>query len=70
VDDVTGSAVKSYLLELLSGREHEAPRVHTSAIAHPKELGAAPLDDEELLTLVRWIDLGAPYTTPDDAGTP
>jgi Hydrazine synthase alpha subunit middle domain len=70
VDDVVGSAVKSYLLELLSGREHEAPRVHTSAIAHPKELGASALDDDELLTLVRWIDLGAPYTTPDDAVAP
>lgn len=63
VDDSDGRARSSFLIELLTGAEMDAPRVLESpSVPHPGPgSGAAPLSGEELLTLVRWIELGATY---------
>ena len=62
VNEPDGCASTSYLVELLTGREYEAPGVlENPGVPHPEELGAAPLSEEEQLTLIRWIDLGATW---------
>ncbi len=62
VNEPDGSSSTSYLVELLTGREYEAPGVLVNpGMSHPEELGATPLSDEDLLTLIRWIDLGATW---------
>jgi len=49
-------AIKSYLIEKLSGRELHAVRELQGDTPHPSE---QPLTSDELLTFIRWIDLGA-----------
>ncbi len=49
-------AIKSYLVEKLSGRELHAPRKLSGETPHPTK---TPLSKEELQTFIRWIDLGA-----------
>jgi hypothetical protein len=51
-------AVESWLIEVLSGRELKAPRALFEAGPHPAQ---DPLTAQELLTLARWIDLGATF---------
>lgn len=61
VDDGDGRARASYLIELLTGLELEAPRaLARPGVAHP-EPPAEQLTEDELLTLSRWIDLGATF---------
>jgi hypothetical protein len=62
VNEPDGSAVSSYLVELLTGQELEAPgNIPLPGVPHPEELGEPALNDEELLTVIRWIDLGATW---------
>lgn len=62
VNEPDGSASTSYLIELVTGREYEAPgALARPGVPHPEELGAAPLTSDERLTLIRWIDLGATW---------
>ena len=56
VDDTGSSARSSYLVERIMGRELDAPRILDGICK-----GAPPLDDDERLTMTRWIDLGAVY---------
>ncbi len=56
VDLVGTSARRSPLLERLLGRELDAPGTVDGACP-----GDPPLSDDEVLTVVRWLDLGAPY---------
>lgn len=58
-------AVRSYLIEKLTGRELMAPRVLTGDRPHPS---GNPLTPAELATLIRWIDLGATFVAPAQAG--
>ncbi|MBK7859690.1 MAG: hypothetical protein IPJ65_13940 [Archangiaceae bacterium] len=60
VDDGDARARASPLIELLTGRELDAPR-STPAAPHLAAKGAAELTAGELLTLVRWIELGATF---------
>lgn len=63
VDDAEGRARTSFLVELLVGSELEAPgTLARPGLAHPADLdGQVPLEDVELATLVRWIELGATF---------
>lgn len=56
VDEAGTSARSSYLIERIYGRELDAPRALGGAC-----LGDPALSEEERLTFVRWIDLGAAY---------
>jgi mono/diheme cytochrome c family protein len=57
-------SVESYLIEKLLGRELEAPQeLDTVGARHPSTGG---LSKEELLTLIRWIDLGATFIGGDE----
>lgn len=49
-------AIKSNLIEKLLGEELLAPQINNKKILHPSE---NPLSDDEILTFIRWIDLGA-----------
>jgi Hydrazine synthase alpha subunit middle domain len=54
-----GLAVKSHLIELITGRELLAPqKLPRLGVKHPE---ASPLSEEEVLILVRWIDTGATF---------
>lgn len=56
VDEETGSARRSFLVEKLTGRELDAPRaLDAPGIAH------GDVSADELRTIVRWIDLGANF---------
>lgn len=58
VDDADGSAFGSRLLERLMGLELGAPgRLEEPHEAHPG--GEYALTESELLTIIRWVDLGA-----------
>lgn len=73
VDDAEGRARTSYLVELLLGRELDAPgTLARPGQAHPSEHGGtAPLGPDELALLVRWIELGATFVgTSAAAGAP
>ncbi|MCC6999968.1 MAG: hypothetical protein IT370_35545 [Deltaproteobacteria bacterium] len=71
VDDGDGRARRSYLIELLTGRELEAPRALASPGArHPAPDGGGGLTDDELLVLVRWIELGATFRGLGRDGAP
>jgi hypothetical protein len=61
VDKGHASARRSHLIERLSGRELDAERALPVPLAHPKELGAAPVNQDELLVMIRWIELGASF---------
>ena len=65
VEHPTGTAHNSYLLEKLLGHELGAPRQLPSNSGtgggHPQDLGQPALLGNDLLTLIRWIDLGATY---------
>ncbi|MCK6536730.1 MAG: hypothetical protein L6Q84_27490 [Polyangiaceae bacterium] len=61
VDARDGSAFTSHLIERLVGAELGAKRKLPHATAHPGEHGAPALSKAELLTLVRWLDLGASF---------
>jgi len=56
VDDLGSSARSSYLVERILGRELDAPR-NVDGVCK----GDPPLDAAEVLTVARWIDLGAVY---------
>ncbi len=56
VDEAGSSAYGSYLIERLLGRELGAPRAVGGRCT-----GDPALSPDELLTIVRWIDLGAVY---------
>lgn len=56
VDEAGSSARRSYLVELIYGRELDAPRALAGSC-----LGDPPLTEAQRLTIVRWIDLGAVY---------
>jgi hypothetical protein len=58
VDERNAMAVRSYLIEKLYGRELKADRQLSGETPHPQNV---PLTDDEKLTFVRWIDLGAPF---------
>jgi hypothetical protein len=58
VDERNALAIRSYLIEKLYGREMKAPRPLKGESPHPKN---NPLTEEEKLTLVRWVDIGAPF---------
>ncbi|MCC6553303.1 MAG: hypothetical protein IT372_09830 [Polyangiaceae bacterium] len=73
VDDGDGRARRSYVVELLMGQELEAPRAISAPGARHPEPGSGDdrVTEEELLTLVRWIELGATYRgTPRDGSAP
>lgn len=60
VDAGTGSARRSYLIEVLLGEELEADEsLPTGAEFHP---AGAPLTPEDLSVITRWIDLGATFS--------
>jgi hypothetical protein len=63
VDDGVGSARRSHLIERLLGEELDAPRqLDVSGVPHPgPDDGVPVLSDEEVLTFVRWIELGATW---------
>jgi len=56
VDEAGASAAGSYLVERILGRDLGAPRAVTGRCA-----GEPALTPEEVLTVVRWIELGAVY---------
>lgn len=59
VNEREAMAVESYLIEKLTGLELDAPQIlNTSGKPHPRK---GVLSEEELLTLIRWIDLGATF---------
>ncbi len=62
---------QSYLIEKLTGKEFDAPQsINNSGSPHPEE---TQLSQDELLTLIRWIDLGATFTgghTPEKTSDP
>jgi mono/diheme cytochrome c family protein len=72
VDDGDGRARTSYLVELVTGRELDAPRaLTTQGTPHPSTgQGSGPLTDEERLVLIRWIELGATFQGLGHGGTP
>jgi hypothetical protein len=57
VDTASGTARRSHLVERLVGEELDAPRELPSAEPHP----STPLSDDELATIIRWIELGASF---------
>lgn len=63
VDDGEGRARSSYLIERLTGVELDAPRAlpEGSTRHPPADRGSEALTDDELLVLIRWIDLGATF---------
>lgn len=68
VDDGDGRARSSHLVERLVGTEMDAPGVlPVPGEPHPEPGTAAPLREDELLTLVRWIELGATFRGRDGA---
>lgn len=71
VDEREALSSKSYLIEKLTGKEFDAPQTITNVgTPHPVD---SSLSKEELLTLIRWIDLGATFTgghTPEKTGDP
>jgi mono/diheme cytochrome c family protein len=59
INEREGMAIESYLMEKLMGRELDAPqKLLKPGLPHPSEI---PLNEEELLTIIRWIDLGATF---------
>ena len=60
VDDGDGRARRSVLVERLTGRELDAPGVLPLEAAWHPSLATGALADDELLVIVRWIELGAP----------
>ncbi len=60
VDYRDGSAYQSRLMEVLLGRELGAP-APLGLSQHPHPDGDDALGDEEILTIIRWIDLGATF---------
>ncbi len=49
-------AIKSNLIEKLLGKEFLAPQKNQGNLTHPSK---NPLNEDEMLTFIRWIDLGA-----------
>ncbi|MGL1887806.1 MAG: hypothetical protein OCD76_14920 [Reichenbachiella sp.] len=49
-------AIKSELIEKLYGKEFLAPQKNLNKSPHPSK---NPLSEDEILTFIRWIDLGA-----------
>ena len=64
VDALHGSGRGSWLVELLTGQELDAPRpCATPGQVHPgPEIDVPPLSDAERQTIVRWIELGASWS--------
>lgn len=69
IDEREALSSESALMELLSGRELRAePRLDRPGLPHPEGQGLTP---EELLTISRWIDLGATFVgAPTPGATP
>ena len=61
VDSSVGMAANSYLLEYLLGEEFSAP-AEAPLTAHLESQGSPALSDEEIRTIIEWIDLGATFT--------
>lgn len=63
VDHAEGRARTSFLMEKILGRELEAPRTLTTpGQRHPEQdHGHTGPTQEEILTLIRWIELGATF---------
>jgi hypothetical protein len=57
VDEPGASAAASFLVEVVTGSERLAPGTSSFAEAHP-----GTLTDAQILTLTRWIDLGATWS--------
>lgn len=72
VDDGDGRARLSYLVELVTGRELDAPRALTKpGSPHPPAgQGTGSLTEDELLVLIRWIELGATFQGLSQGSTP
>ncbi len=66
VDEPGSSARASALVERLTGRELEAP-APLDGTCPPPEAEVPRLSDEDLLTIVRWIELGAVYRARAEA---
>ena len=49
-------AIKSDLIEILTGKEFLAPHQNQGDLPHP---AGDPLSEEEILAIIRWVDLGA-----------
>jgi hypothetical protein len=60
VDTARGSAWHSRLMEVVTGRELGADGAPLDG-PHPP---SAPLSDEDIGALIRWIDLGSAWSTP------
>lgn len=60
VDERGSSARGSALIERLTGRELDAP-ARLSGTCPPVGADVPPLSPDDLLTIVRWIELGAAY---------
>lgn len=61
IDERHASSASSFLFEKLLGRELEAERtLKARGTPHPSE---SPLLQSELQTLIRWVDLGATFTS-------
>ena len=59
INEREGSSLESSLMEKILGRELDAPQtLDTPGVPHPAPEG---LTEQELLTLTRWIDLGATF---------
>ncbi|HJO38011.1 MAG: hypothetical protein QGF21_00250 [Vicinamibacterales bacterium] len=65
VDHREALSSRSYLVEKLTGLELYAARTLSGDAPHPSE---RPLAEEELVTIIRWIDLGA--SRHNDEATP
>ena len=64
VDESRGAARGSHLVEVLIGEELDAPgELATSGSPHP-----GTLDDAELATIIRWIELGATFIGGPEGG--
>jgi hypothetical protein len=70
VDDSDGRARSSYLIELITGRELEAPAALSSPGTPHPALGAGGLTEDELLVLIRWIELGAAFRAGEAESAP
>jgi hypothetical protein len=66
VDERGSSARGSALVERLTGQELEAP-APLSGTCPPAGARVPPLSEEDLSTIVRWIELGATYRAREEA---
>jgi mono/diheme cytochrome c family protein len=72
IDERSGLAINSYLIEKIYGRELKAPQKLNGDAPHPSKklikkhkVNASSLTDDEKMMLVRWIDMGAAFLGAD-----